>query len=100
MSLPVIFKSAALLELEEAVAWHEDAQPGLGKDFKVEVKAALKRALDHPERFPKARGAARKIRLKRFKQYAIYFAVSGTTFAVLAVFHGARDPAQLLRRLK
>ena len=100
MSLPVIFKPAALLELEEAVAWHETAQPGLGKDFKVEVTTALKQALDHPERFPTARGAARKIRLKRFKQYAIYFAVSGSIFAVLAVFHGARNPSQLRRRLK
>ena len=99
MSLLVVFKSAALVEFEEAVAWYEAERPGLGEEFKLEVKRALRRALDHPELFQRIRGRAQKIRLRRFKKYAIYFAIKDGTFSVIAVFHGSRNPAALRRRL-
>ena len=100
MSLPIIFQSAAHQEFEEAVAWYESQRPGLGREFKLEVKLALNRALHNPGRFQRVRGRARKLRLRRFKKYAIYFAVKDHVFAVLAVFHSARNPAVLERRLK
>jgi plasmid stabilization system protein ParE len=46
------------------------------------------------------RGRARIVRLRRFKKYAIYFAVKDDTFAVLAVFHASRNPGELEQRLK
>src|SRR5437899_2231336 len=100
MSLPVIFKPAAHLEFEEAVAWYEAQRSGLGEEFKREVKSTLERALLNPEHFQHVRGRAQRIRLRRFKQYAIYFGIKEGTFAILAVFHGARNPAELLRRLQ
>ena len=100
MSLPVIFKPAARLEFDEAVAWYESERLGLGREFKLEVKLALKRALAKPEMFQKVRGRARKIRLRRFKKYAVYFAVKDDVFAVLSVFHASRNPVALERRLK
>ena len=99
MSLPVIFKPAALAELEEAVVWYETQRLGLGEEFKLEVKATLKRALKNPGLCQKARGRAHRIRLRRFKKYAIYFATKDGTFAVLAIFHGSRNPVELQRRL-
>ncbi len=99
MSLAVIFKPAARLEFEEAVAWYEGERHGLGREFKLEVKLALKRAVANPERFQRVRGRAHKIRLRRFKKYAIYFAVKDDAFAVLSVFHASRNPAELERRL-
>jgi plasmid stabilization system protein ParE len=100
MSLPVLFKLAASQEFEEAVAWYEEQRPGLGEEFKQEVKSALKRALANPGIFQRVRGRAQCIRLRRFKKYAVYFAIKDGTFAVLAVFHGARNPVELQRRLK
>lgn len=100
MSVPVIFKPAARLEFEEAVAWYEDARPGLGREFKLEVKLALKRAVANPGHFQRVRGRAQKIRLRRFKKYAIYFAVKDDAFAVLSVFHASRNPVELERRLQ
>jgi plasmid stabilization system protein ParE len=100
MSLPVIFKSVARFEFDEAVAWYEGERPGLGEEFKLEVKSALQRALANPEFFQKVRERAQRIRLRRFKKYALYFAVKDDVFAVLSVFHGARNPAELRRRLK
>jgi hypothetical protein len=35
------------------------------------VKSTLKRALGNPELFQRVRGRAQKIRLRRFKKYAI-----------------------------
>lgn len=99
MSLPIIFKPSALAEFEEAVTWYEAQRPGLGEEFKLEVKTTLTRALDNPGLFPRVRGRAQRIRLRRFKKYAIYFAIKDDTFAVLAVFHGSRNPAELHRRL-
>jgi plasmid stabilization system protein ParE len=100
MSLPVIFKPAARLEFEEAVAWYEGERPGLGRESKLEVKLALKRAVANPGHFQKVRGRAQKIRLRRFKKYAIYFAVKDDVFAVLSVFHASRNPAELEQRLE
>jgi plasmid stabilization system protein ParE len=100
MSLPVIFKPAARLEFEEAVAWYEGERPGLGREFKLEVKLALKRAVANPGHFQRVRGRAQKIRLRRFKKYAIYFAVKDDAFAILSVFHASRNPAELARRLE
>ena len=100
MSLPIVFKSAARLEFDEAVSWYESERPGLGEEFKLEVKSALKRALANPELFQRVRGRGRRIRLRRFKKYAIYFAVKDNAFAVLSVFHASRNPAELRRRLR
>ena len=99
MSIPVVFKPAALWEFEEAVAWYEAERSGLGREFKLEVKLALRRALDNPELFQKVRGGTQKLRLRRFEKYAIYFIIKDGTFAVLAVFHGSRNPAELRRRM-
>ena len=100
MSLPVIFKPAARSEFEEAVAWYEGKRPGLGREFKLEVKLALRRALVNPGRFQRVHGRAQKIRLRRYKKYAIYFAIKDDVFAVLSVFHASRNPQILEQRLK
>jgi plasmid stabilization system protein ParE len=100
MSLALIFKSAARFELEEAVAWYEEQQAGLGREFALEVFAALERAQANPEFFARVLGRARKIRLRHFSKYSVYFAVKEDALAVLAVFHGARNPTELRQRLK
>jgi toxin ParE1/3/4 len=100
MSLALIVTPAARQELEEAIAWYEAGCPGLGQNFKLEVKSALDRAMALPQHFQQVHGSARRIRLRRFKKYGIYFAVKGNAFVVLSVFHGARNPSELRRRLQ
>jgi toxin ParE1/3/4 len=94
-----VFKPPARLEFIEAVIWYEKQRPGLGREFAGEVENALHRAQANPEQFPKVRGEARKIRLRRFSRYNIYFAVKDEAFSILAVFHSSRNPEQLRRRL-
>ena len=99
MNLDSLFEPEARAEFFEAIVWYENESPGLGKEFADEVLRAVDRAALQPELFGKVRGGARKVRLKRFKAYSIYFAIKGDVFSVVAVFHGARNPAGLKRRL-
>jgi plasmid stabilization system protein ParE len=94
------FEPEARAEFLEAIAWYAAKSSELGKEFTQEVLAAVQRARAQPEIFKMVRGRARKIRLKRFKAYSIYFANKDDVFSVISVFHGARDPNELLRRLK
>lgn len=100
MSLQYIFRPEAKAEFFEAIVWYENQVPGLGKEFAQEVIQALERAQAQPEMFRKVRGRAQRIRLKRFKPYCIYFAIKHGAFSVISIFHGARNPAELLQRLK
>jgi plasmid stabilization system protein ParE len=95
-----LFKPEARLEFFEAIAWYEDKAPGLGRKFAREVLEALKSARAAPEHFRKVRGRARRIRLRRFKAYSIYFAIKDDVFSVISIFHGARNPVELHRRLR
>src|SRR5437870_10396221 len=98
MEMIFFFEPAARAEYFEAIAWYDEQQTGLGHEFSAEVAEALKRAQANPDHFPKAR-RARKIRLKRFRKYSIYFAIKDDVLGVMAVWHGARNPDELKRRL-
>src|SRR5438094_208967 len=100
MNFDSLFEPEAKAEFFEAIVWYENESSGLGKEFAQEILEAVERAQSQPEIFRKVRGRARKIRLKRFKAYSIYFAVKDDAFSVMSVFHGARNPAELRRRLK
>ncbi|MBI2929229.1 MAG: type II toxin-antitoxin system RelE/ParE family toxin [Verrucomicrobia bacterium] len=100
MSRQIIFEHEARLEFEEAVFWYEEQPPGLGDRLEAEVHAALSRILEDPERFPFAGKTVRKTRLEVFDSYSVYFTIEPTFIGIVSVFHGARDPAELRRRLK
>ena len=66
-------------------------------------KSSLRSSARWPTRisFKEFADAPGKFALRRFKKYAIYFAVKDNAFAVLSVFHASRKyPAELRRRLK
>lgn len=95
----VIFAPLARLEFENAAAWHEEQRPGLGDEFRIEVNATLDQILKCPERFRLASPSTHKTSLKRFHKYSIYYSIESNAINVVSVFHGARNPAELRRRL-
>jgi plasmid stabilization system protein ParE len=97
MSLQVVFRRAAKDELEEAAAWYEDRQRGLGEEFLNELAEAIDRAARHPERHPIALNDVRRAVLRRFP-YAVYFRTRDQVLVVLAVFHARRNPLIWKRR--
>ena len=101
MSFRVIHDPEATTEFREAVAWYEEQSEGLGVRFVLEVDAVMTEIASQPFRFRKAGRASRKARIHGWP-YSIYFAVNRAhrEVKVIAVWHGARNPADLHRRLQ
>jgi plasmid stabilization system protein ParE len=100
MHRQVIFDAEARLEFEEAVVWYDTQQPGLGDRFEAEVHATFQRILANPERFRAVSRQIRQARVEVFQKYSIYFRLEPDFIGVVSVFHGARNPAELRRRLR
>ena len=94
MSLPLVFRPIARLELDEAMGWYEKQKAGLGIELKEAVDQMLVRIAESPERFHPVRGEVRRALLRRFP-YAIHFLPEPHAIVVLAVFHTKRDPRHL-----
>jgi plasmid stabilization system protein ParE len=100
MSRQIIFEPEARLEFEDAVVWYDKQQAGLGDRFEAEVHATFFRILQDPERFPFADKTVRMARVEVFESYSVYFSIELHFIGIVSVFHGARDPEELRRRLK
>ena len=94
MSLPIIFRPIARLEMDEAMAWYQKQKAGLEAEFKDAVNQTLERIAAAPLSFGPVRGEIRRALLRRFP-YAIHFVPEPNTIIVLAVFHTKRDPRHL-----
>jgi len=90
--------SAADRDYLQAVAWYEEQQAGLGREFEVELERLFARIKDNPEQFPRATLTVRKALLPRF-HHGIFFTVEADEIGVVAIYHPSRDPAALRRRL-
>ena len=97
ISRAVAFRLYARNEYDEAVARYESERTGLGLEFAVQVEAVLELVATRPALFRRVHGPVRRAIVKRFP-YGIHFLDEPERVVVLAVFHAARDPAELLRR--
>jgi toxin ParE1/3/4 len=94
MSLPIVFRPIAKLEMDESVAWYENQRLGLGLQFADEVESVLNRISQAPEQFKIVRGDARRAVLSQFP-YTLHFIPEQHRIVVLAVFHVKRNPKRL-----
>ena len=101
MSFRVIHDTEATFEFREAVARYERQAEGLGVRFTLEVDKVIAAISSQPFRFSKTGRKGRKARILGWP-YTIYFVVNEAhaEIKVIAVWHGARNPAELRRRLK
>lgn len=58
-------------DLDEAVSYYEQQREGLGHDFAREVYQTIEAILDNPFLSPTRSNDVRRVRLKRFKMYAV-----------------------------
>jgi len=91
MSLPIVFRRIARLEIDESIAWYDSQRPGVGLEFASEIETFLTRIADSPEQFTRVRGDVRSAVLRRFP-YTIHFLPEPNRIVVLAVFHVKRSP--------
>jgi plasmid stabilization system protein ParE len=92
VSLPVILRHAAEVDIQEARDQLEAIRVGLGNQVLARVREVLARIEKMPELHGKVWQDVRAARLKQFR-YIVYFIVLADRVEVLAVLHGARDPS-------
>src|SRR6185503_14517033 len=102
MTFNVIVEADAERDWHEARAWYEENQSGVGERFSLAVRNALHTLANQPERFRQKTRLTRKHKLPPPWPFSIYFTFDPQhrEVKVLAIWHGARNPAELHRRLK
>jgi plasmid stabilization system protein ParE len=102
MSFQVVIEGEAEREFSEAVAFYDEHEPGVGQRFARELQAFFRVVCQDPERFPLASRLTRKAKLPKPWPYSVYFVVKHETSEIIisTIWHGARDPNELNRRLR
>jgi toxin ParE1/3/4 len=91
---PVIIHREARAELDEAAAFYEQQEYGLGASLLAEVEQALRLVGEHPSAWPPYRATTfRHIVLQRFPYREFHDAIW-----VTAIAHGKRRPGYWRRR--
>lgn len=94
----IVFRRASESELQEASAWYEEQEPGLGSKFVECADACVPTIRRHPEIFPVIYKQVRRGMVKRFPYSVLYF-VRDESIIVISVFHSSRDPLRWKRRV-
>ncbi len=95
--MTVRFVEEARDEFLDAIRYYEDAEPGLGRRFRVELEKSVRHLCDHPETYRIRSADQRRINLKTFPFY-LPFIIRGETVWVLAVAHESRRPRYWISR--
>ncbi len=85
------FHPEAESELMAAVEYYETCRAGLGRDFALEVLAAIQRILDFPNAWPLIAPEARRCLVARFP-FGVIYNPADDCVLVLAVMHLHRHP--------
>lgn len=94
----ILLRPEAEAEVEEAYRWYEQRREGLGAGLLLCVEEALEKISRDPEVYPVVHKDVRRTLIRRFP-YGIFYIVEEQNIAVLAVFHGRRDPKQWQSRV-
>jgi plasmid stabilization system protein ParE len=99
VSLRLVVRRLAELDLAGAQRWYEAQRPGLGEEFRQTIDIQFSRILERPRAFPTVHGPVRRAVVRRFP-YLLYFTLTADTVTVLACLHSKRDPGLLAARIK
>jgi len=97
VTLKLIVRPEAEVEMAEAFDWYEERVSGLGSDFLLNVDAAFHAILRNPHQFPLVHKNLHRALIRRFP-YQIFFLHEEHRIVVLAVFHAKHNPTRWMRR--
>ena len=88
------FEPAALAEFEEAIAYYQAQQPGLGDEFVAAVKHQVGTLLETPHIGQQVGGKAKELRRSRVRgfPYSLIYRPLGEVLLIVAVAHQKRRP--------
>ena len=92
------FHPAARKELDQAVDFYEECEPGLGYEFLEEIYATVARVVEYPEAWSPFSARTRRCLTQRFPYGVIYQAKDGE-IRILALAHSHQRPGYWLNRL-
>lgn len=98
MPADLIIAPEALLDIDEAYAWYEDRQQGLGAMFLNQVDACIQATLRRPEMHALKYKEYRRALVRRLP-YAVFYEYAEGVVTVYGIFHTSRDPKKWRRRL-
>ncbi|PIQ20715.1 MAG: plasmid stabilization protein [Cytophagales bacterium CG18_big_fil_WC_8_21_14_2_50_42_9] len=100
MAYQVKVDLSAETELDEAIAYYEEKQAGLGIAFFLQFYDTVALLKDKPKIYPQIYKTFRRALLKKFL-YAIYYTIEEERkeVVVLAVWHTSQNPDKLNDRL-
>lgn len=93
----VIFRREARADALEAYRWYEKQEPGLGADFREELRATVQRVRENPRAYRVLLRDTRRARLKRFP-YCVFYRDYAEAIVVVAVMHTRRHPKRWQQR--
>lgn len=99
MTVPVLLRRAAELDLVAIEDWYDTQRQGLGREFREAVDAVIERISDNPLAYQERYRGARRAVLRRFP-YVLWYRVVENFVVVLACAHGSRDPRVIRARLR
>lgn len=98
MTRRAIFKPAAEAEMEEAHAWYEQREAGLGNEFLRCMDACIASLQRNPEAYPVVHKQVRMALVRRFPSL-VFDTPEANQTTVFSVFHAARGPQIWKRRV-
>jgi plasmid stabilization system protein ParE len=87
----ILYAKAARADLRAAAVYYERERPGLGREFVVEVEAAVDRISSFPRAASSGEFNTRRSPLKRFPFNIVYY-TKGDALYIVAVAHKRRRP--------
>jgi len=98
VSLPVVLRSEAEVEFEEAFDLYEAIHPGLGAAFATRVRECFSRIAVSPKLYAVVLDDIRQALVRKFPYFVCYRERSADV-EVIAVMHTSRDPGAWHGRL-
>lgn len=92
------FHVAAQFELDQAIAYYESRESGLGEQFLAEARRILSLISDYPEIGAPIWNTRRRFLLDRFPYAIIYRVLPDGSIRVVAVMHLRKRPGYWHRR--
>ena len=95
----LLIRPEAKHDLDEARAWYDQQQEGLGDEFLAKVYERFEVIEQSPQHYAAGYRGVRAANVDRFP-YVVRFAEINSRIEVIAVHHGSRDPREWRRRAR
>ena len=93
------FHPSAKIELQKAINYYEECQPGLGLEFAREVYSTIQRIIHFPEAWSKLSKNTRRCLTNRFP-YGVIYQITEDEIFIIAVMQLNREPDYWKKRIK